>query len=163
MFVDGDESFTARGIESVIGAEISMKRNKNWNFFEKFDAIDRFVANSKLITSGTSELIEQKEDGFVAWKIKSDKVDFEYLIVANYLAPTELKDVEGCKKVVKGAPTFNNTIKLEGSKIVSYFDFAHSDMFKMALQENQLEHQIENEICFEVIQPSEFKIYKMLC
>ncbi|MBR1977566.1 hypothetical protein IKA15_04735 [bacterium] len=166
MFVDGDESFTARGIESVIGAEISMKRNKNWSFFERFDAIDRFTANSKLLTTGVASLIEQKEDGFVAWKISSDKVDYEYLIVANYLAPTELKDVEDdgctCKRIVKGTPTFNNTVKLEGSKIVSYFDFVHDDMLKMSLQENKIENAIEGEINFEVIQPSEFKIYKIV-
>ena len=36
MFIDGDESFTQTGIESVIGEEISMRRNKNLEFFNKF-------------------------------------------------------------------------------------------------------------------------------
>ena len=66
------------------------------------------------------------------------------------------------QKVVKGTPTFNNTVKLEGSKIVSYFAFVHDNMCKMVLSENQIEHQIENEITFEVIQPSEFKIYTIV-
>ena len=38
LYIDGDESFTERGIESVIGSEIAMKRNCDEEFFKKFDA-----------------------------------------------------------------------------------------------------------------------------
>ena len=52
MYVDGDESFTNGGIEAAIGSEISMKREKDYEFFAKFDAIDRFVKNNSIITDG---------------------------------------------------------------------------------------------------------------
>ena len=37
LYIDGDESFTKTGIEYIIGNEVSMKRNKDWAFYEKFN------------------------------------------------------------------------------------------------------------------------------
>ena len=37
MYIDGDESFTNGGIEYVIGNEVSMKREKDYEFFAKFE------------------------------------------------------------------------------------------------------------------------------
>ena len=41
MYIDGDESFTNGGIEAAIGSEVSMKREKDYDFFAKFDGIIR--------------------------------------------------------------------------------------------------------------------------
>ncbi len=43
LYIDGDESFTKTGIEYIIGNEVSMKRNKDWAFYEKFNAINYFT------------------------------------------------------------------------------------------------------------------------
>ena len=65
MYIDGDESFTKTGMESVIGNEVSMPRAKDYDFYAKFDAIDRFVKNCPVITDGEAHIIRQDEDGFV--------------------------------------------------------------------------------------------------
>ena len=70
MYIDGDESFTKTGMEYVIGNEVSMKREKNYDFYSKFDAIDRFVKNNPVITEGEAHIIRQDDDGFVAWQIQ---------------------------------------------------------------------------------------------
>lgn len=172
LFVDGDESFTKTGIEFIIGKETSMKREKNWNFFEKFDAINRFVQDSDLILYGKAELAVQDDDGFAAWRIKCDcgkpecRCD-ELLVAANYLAPTEVKDVEEndetVKKVVKGNPVHNKTIWLgAGEKLVSHFDFGFDENQKLKFCELQFDYNIENEITFHTLQPSEFKVYRLV-
>lgn len=51
LYVDGDESFTKRGIESVIGEEISMPREKHYDFYKKFNAIDMFVKITELFAT----------------------------------------------------------------------------------------------------------------
>jgi hypothetical protein len=163
MFVDGDESYTKKGIEYVIGEEASMKRGKNWNFFERFNAIDNFVKNSELITSGYSELIEETADGFSAWKIKNDKLGYEYLIVSNYFSPTEYKEIEVngeiTKDNIKGTPALNHTVQLGDRKIVSYFEFQLREFNKLELVEVEIP-EISDSINFQILQPAEFKIYK---
>ena len=165
MFVDGDESYTKKGIEYVIGEETSMKRGKNWSFFEKFNAIDNFVKNSELITNGYSELVEETMDGFSAWKIKNDKLDYEYLIVSNYFSPTEYKEIEvngeTIKDNIKGTPALNHTVQLEDRKIVSYFEFQLREFNKLELVEVEIP-EITNSINFQILQPAEFKIYKTI-
>ena len=62
MYIDGDESFTKTGMEYIIGNEVSMKREKDYDFYAKFDAIDRFVKNSPVITDGEAHIIRQDDD-----------------------------------------------------------------------------------------------------
>lgn len=69
LYVDGDESFTQQGIESVIGEEISMPREKHYDFYNKFNAIDIFVKNNTIISDGEAQIIIQDDDGFAAWII----------------------------------------------------------------------------------------------
>ena len=83
MYIDGDESFTNGGIEAVIGSEISMKREKDYDFFAKFDALDRFVKNNPIITDGEAHIIRQDDDGFVVWQIQKEGLKNSLLVVAN--------------------------------------------------------------------------------
>lgn len=89
LYVDGDESFTQRGIEHAIGEEVSMPRETNQEFFDKFNAIDVFVKNSPIITDGEAQVIVQDDDGFVAWLISKEPLKTTYLIAANYHYPVE--------------------------------------------------------------------------
>ncbi len=175
LFVDGDESFTRVGIERVISKEISMIRNNEWDFFEKFNALNRFAQRDELINSGRAVLHNQDANGFVCWEIvpdnekqKKNTQQITYLIVANYFSPSELKDVQfpdgHCeKKNVKGATTKNNTVKLkQGKKLVSYFEFSNDEMNKCEFKEKPLEKPIEREIAFNELKPGEFKVYKMI-
>lgn len=160
LFVDGDESFTKTGIEKIISKEISMERNNDWKFFEKFNAINFFAQNDRLLNQGRANLIEQKSNGFCAWEINfENKKDgnYGYLVVANCLNPTEIKQ----GKNVKGKVSKNNTLKLKkGSKLVSYFDFELDENQKCMFVEHALKDDILNEITFEELNPAEFKVYK---
>ena len=176
LLIDGDESFTKIGIERVISQETSMVRNYDWGFYEKFNALDYFAQNDKLVNTGRAVLHTQENNGFVCWEIvpddaqKSSKKEKQatYLIVANYFSPTELKDVQDDKghiekKNVRGTITKNNTVKLKrGKKLISYFDFELDNMEKCNFVEKQLENEISKEITFKELRPGEFKVYKMI-
>jgi len=89
LYVDGDESFTQRGIEHAIGEEVSMPRENNYEFYQKFNAIDVFVKNQPIITDGEAQIMVQDDDGFVAWLITKEPLKTAFLVVANYKYPTE--------------------------------------------------------------------------
>lgn len=175
LLVDGDESFTKVGIERVISKETSMVRNQDWKFFEKFNALDYFSQNDELLNLGASTLYCQQGDGFVCWEVylddkkaKKNKNQYSYLIVANYLSPNEIKDVQDElghieKKNVKGTLTKDNTVKIpKGKKLVSYYDFKFDEMNKCIFVEQPLENEISNQITFKELLPAEFKVYKMV-
>lgn len=176
LLIDGDESFTKVGIERIISKEVSMVRNYDWDFWEKFNAIDYFAQNDKLLNQGRAVLHAQEANGFVCWEVvcdNSEKIDKNkkqstYLIVANYLAPQEIKEVQDeCgrieKKNVRGTITRNNTVKLKkNKKLISYFDFDLDENGKCMLVEKMLENDIKKEITFKELRPGEFKIYRMI-
>ena len=89
LYVDGDESFTQKGIEHAIGEEVSMPREENFAFYEKFNAIDTFVKNQPIITDGEAQIMIQDDDGFVAWLITKEPLRTAFLVVANYKYPIE--------------------------------------------------------------------------
>ena len=176
LLVDGDESFTKVGIERVISKETSMVRNYEWDFFEKFNAINYFVQHDKLINQGRAVLHTQNNNGFVCWEIvadsdikaKKDEKNPTYLVVANYFSPSEIKEVQDEKghyerKNVRGTITRNNTVKLKrGKKLISYYDFELDSMGKCHFVEHALENDIKKEITFKELRPGEFKVYKMV-
>ena len=174
LFIDGDESFTKTGIERIISKETSMVRNFDWDFWEKFNAINYFVQHDKLINRGKAVLHQQSPNGFAVWEIVADneksKKEFNstYLVVANYFSPTELKDVQDEmghieKKNVRGEITRNNTVTLKkGKKLVSYFDFKLDELYKCQFIETPLENDITDAITFNELRPGEFRVYRMV-
>ncbi len=171
LSVDGDESFTKGGIERVISKEVSLIRNNNWYFFEKFNALNYFVQHDKLINQGRAILHCQEPNGFVCWEIVNDadkKQEYSYLIAANYFAPNELKDIQDEKgdivrKNVKGAVTKDNTVKLKNNKkLTAYFEFEYDEMNKCVFAQKPLKNDITKEITFKELKPCEFKVYKMI-
>lgn len=162
MFVDGDESFTKVGIESTIGAEISMEREKNYEFFRKFDAINRFALQNELARQGEAEIIVQGDDGFVAWMISKDPLKETLLVVANYFAPTEkinTQDEDGMPQstIQEAEAVFDKSLELPCDyKIVSEFVLKDNDFV-----ENVLDLSC-NKLSFEKLEPSEFKVYKLI-
>ncbi len=162
LYADGDESFTQGGIERIIGEETSMIRNKNWNFYEKFNAINYFAQNSKILASGKAKLLEENENGFCAWEINS--AFGSILVIVNYKNPTEkmqFNNEEGATwtEVVYGEPIYNSTVHFKGRKLKSYFDFSYDELQKCVLTEKPLGEVIEDEITMNKLEPAEFKIY----
>ena len=160
LYIDGDDSFTKRGIESVIGEEKSMPREKNYDFYTKFDALDRFVKSQPIITDGEAQIITQDEDGFAVWLISKEPLKKAFLIAANFNYPTEfisINDENGCRhEWKKGISIENKTIKLPG-------DF--SLQAEYILQDNKYSAKRfdtpKTELSFDELKPAEFRIYAL--
>ncbi len=160
LYIDGDESFTKRGIESVIGEEKSMPREKNYDFYTKFDALDRFVKSQPIITDGEAQIITQDEDGLAVWLISKEPLKKAFLIAANFNYPTEfisINDENGCRhEWKKGISIENKTIKLPG-------DF--SLQAEYILQDNKYSAKRfdtpKTELSFDELKPAEFRIYAL--
>ncbi len=165
LYIDGDESFTKTGIEYIIGNEVSMKRNKDWAFYEKFNAINYFAQNSSVILNGKAQLIQETKEGLSVWEILSNEGNF--LVVSNSQNPTEKKCVQNpdgtsSMQVVKGRTIEGNEIKLGNRVLVSFFEFDYDEMNKCQFMEKQLLNNIENIITFHVLKPAEFKVYRFV-
>lgn len=164
LYVDGDESFTKTGIEGTIGAEISLAREKDYDFYNKFNAISEFAKNCDLTIDGEAQIIDQEEDGFVSWMISKDPLKETLLVVANYVPPTEnlptpKEDGTHEFNIKEGNPIFERSIELPCDyKIVSELIY---DEEKAEFVETKITSE-NNKLTFEKLKPSEFKIYKLL-
>lgn len=160
LYVDGDESFTKRGIESVIGEEKSMPREKNYEFYNKFDAIDRFIKSQPIITDGEAQIIVQDEDGFVVWLISKEPLKKAFLVAANYNYPTEFITVEdengNHKEWKKG-----NIVKEKSLKLPGDFTLISEYIFKDDKYSSKKIDKQSSELHFEELKPSEFHIYSI--
>ncbi len=161
MHVDGDESFTVGGIEEIIGSEISMKRNRDYDFYSKFDAIDRFVKNNPIITDGEANIIRQDDDGFVVWHIQKEGVKNSILVAANYNAPTEKFTIEdngnSWTEEREGTEVFDKSIELSCDySIVSEYIFDGTDYVEEKFA------TATNSLSFGKIMPSEYRIYTVI-
>jgi hypothetical protein len=157
LYVDGDESFTNGGIEAVIGSEVSMKRGKDYDFYSKFDALDRFVKNSPVITEGEAHIIRQDNDGFVVWQIQKEGLKNSILVVANYNSPSEKFCIDGNNEVREGHEVFDKTIELSCDySIVSEFRFDGSDYIEEKFV------AATNSLSFGKIMPAEFKFFTVI-
>lgn len=161
MYIDGDESFTNGGMEYVIGNEVSMKREKDYDFYSKFDALDRFVKNTPVITDGEAHIIRQDDDGFVVWQIQKEGLKNSILVVANYHSPTEkfLKEENGnsWSEIVEGREVFDKTIELSCDySIVSEFRFDGVDYIEEKFV------AATNSLSFGKLMPGEFKFFTVI-
>ena len=158
MYIDGDESFTTRGIESVIGSEISMPREKDYEFYSKFNAIDKFAKESAIITGGEAHIMRQDEDGFVVWQISKEGCKTSLLVVANYHNPTEKFTIwengYSHTELREGCEVFDKEIELSCDyKITSQYVFDGEEFVEEKLQTPT------TQLMFSKIMPAEFKFY----
>lgn len=158
LYVDGDESFTKTGIERTISTEVSMVREKNYEFFNKFDAINRFAKSLELVTEGEAQLIQQDEDGFVSWLISEEPLKSALLVAANYKAPIEKimaeNEDDNIEELIEGEEILDKSISLPGDyKVKSEFIFNGTDFIEKEFTAN------ETALNFERLQPSEFRVF----
>lgn len=159
LFIDGDESFNKTGIEKVIGAEISMKRDDNRDFFSKFTAINDFAKSNTITRYGKAEILISDEDKFTAWVIREENNNSSLLVAANAQAPTEkickeMEDGSTQKVVEKGVDIYNKTLQLpEGMNISGRYEFRGFELVETQCEGNSLS--------FEKLAPSEFYIYRV--
>ena len=159
LYIDGDESFTKNGIEGVIGEEISMARENHYEFYKKFDAIDRFVKHHNLITDGEEQIILQDYDGFAACMVSKEPIKSAFLVVANYKYPTE--KITKCDdngnsygEIVNGEALHNKTLQLPGEfKITSEYVIEDENFVKKKYKTQ------DNAITIEHLEPGEFRLF----
>ena len=142
-----------------------MKRNKDWAFYEKFNAINYFAQNSSVILNGKAQLVKQTKEGLAVWEIISNEGNF--LIVANYQNPTEkicVQNPDGTStmQIVRGKTIEGNEIELGNRVLVSFFEFDYDEMKKCQFVEKKLLNNIENMITFHILKPAEFKVYRFV-
>lgn len=160
MYADGDESFTQGGLEYTIGEEVAMPRACNDDFFNKFDAIDRFVKNNIIITDGEAQIIVDDEDGFSSWLITKEPLKTAYLIVSNHKYPTEkvtktAATGENYKEIVEGYAIFDKQIHIPGDyNLKSEYVLNEKDYEPQTIENTDTLH-------FEKLEPSEFKIFEL--
>ena len=163
MYVDGDESFSKDGIEATIQDEVSLIRNNDEDFFNKFDAIRRFAINNELTLDGEAQIITEQKNGYISWMISKETVKECLIIAANYLPSNE--------KVLKQKPdgTMEYTIKtnsaVKSKKIEIPGDFTLACEYVYEEDKKDfVEHFSEPNIkTIETgeIEPSTFRIFKI--
>ena len=161
LYVDGDESFTQRGIESVIGEEISMPREKHYDFYKKFNAIDMFVKNNPIITEGEAQIIIQDDDGFCAWIISKIPEKTAFLVVSNYKYTTERvtmfdENNKSYSEIMHSKPVFDKTINLPSDYVIQKEFYIDGDEFISDTFDSSL-----SSLHFDKLDPSEFRVYEL--
>lgn len=151
LYVDGDESYTKRGIEHAISEEVSMKRGCDNEFYEKFNAIDKFVKNNPIITNGEAQIITQEDDGFAAWLITKEPLKTAYLVVANYKYPTE--------NVCPSENTWQDGETIFEKEVFIPSDYVVACQYE--LTDNGFEKVDTTEISIDELKPSEFKFFEL--
>ncbi|MCR5260795.1 MAG: hypothetical protein K6C94_03045 [Candidatus Gastranaerophilales bacterium] len=161
LYVDGDESFTTVGTEACIGAEISMKREKDYDFYEKFDAIARFAKNNDLLADGEAQIITQADNGFACWAVTKHQSKEILFVAANYLAPTEkvFSQLTHECEIHEGASLYDASIEVP-KEYTEAFEYVYNYETK-DFEERKVEN-FANNFFFERLEPSEFKFYKLV-
>ena len=161
LYVDGDESFTKRGIEMVIGEEISMPREKHYDFYKKFNAIDKFVKNNSIINNGEAQIIIQDEDGFSAWIISKVPEKTAYLVVSNSKYTTERvtmfdENNQSYSEILNGNSVFDKTINLPTDYTIVKEHYIDNDKFVSVAFDEET-----STLHFDKLDASEFRVYEL--
>lgn len=162
MYVDGDETYTKTGIERTIGNEVSMLRAKNYDFFKKFDAINRLALSQEIVTEGEAQIIQQDEEGFACWIISKEPIKTSFLIVANYNYPTEQITIEDefCTRteIKQGDEVCDKKVCLPGDyELTSEFVFDGENFVEKTVNNDEIFK--EHTLIFDKLEPSEFRIF----
>lgn len=170
MYIDGDESFTAIGVEKVIGTEISLTRNNDKSFFTKFDAINRFATNDIFCRFGISEIHHgnHNDEGLVAWTIKKQPEfgdDERLFIVANENPPKQIiRKANGEFELYSETKTYDPVLNAkifipEGFRVVS--EYLLPDNCLEFTESYDIENLKDSSLTFDKLKPAEFHLYKI--
>ncbi len=162
LYVDGDESFTQKGIEHAIGEEVSMTRETNQEFYDKFNAIDVFVKSNSVITEGEAQIIEQDEDGFVSWLITKEPLKTAFLVVANYKYPVEKvsktgEDGECYQEWIEGSSVFDKVVHVPLDYTIVGEHALKNDKFEKIICDD-----CGHDLVLKELKNSEFRVFELL-
>jgi len=163
MYVDGDESFSKDGIEATIQEEVSLIRENNEDFYNKFDAIRRLAINNELTIDGEAQIITQNKNGFISWMISKETIKECFIIAANYLPSNEKILKQSPDGIMEYSIKTNNAV--ENKKIEIPGDFVLScEYIYEPDKKDFIEHYCAPDIKtieIEKLEPSQFRIFKI--
>ncbi len=163
MYVDGDESFSKDGIESTIQEEVSLIRDFDEDFYNKFDAIRRFSVNNELTVDGEAQIINQNNDGFISWMISKETVKESFIIVANYLPQNEKILKQNSEGIMEYSIKSNYAIENKKVELPSDYTLSCEYIYEND-KKDFIEHYFGQDIKtidIEKLEPSEFRIFKI--
>lgn len=163
MYVDGDESFSKDGIEATIQDEVSLIRNDDESFYNKFDAIRRFAINNDLLTDGEAQIINQNKNGFICWMISKETIKESLIIAANYLASNEKVLKQNSDGTMEYFIKTNNNVIEKKIEIPSDYTLASEYIYEED-KKDFIEHYCPNNIKtieIDKLEPSKFRIFKI--
>ncbi|MGM9994268.1 MAG: hypothetical protein ACI37R_06020 [Candidatus Avigastranaerophilus sp.] len=163
MYVDGDESFSKDGIEATIQDEVSLIRNDDEKFYDKFDAIRRLAVNNELTIDGEAQIINQNKNGFVSWMISKETVKECLIITANYLPENEKILKQNSEGIMEYAIKNNKAVTDKKVEIPGDY-ILYSEYIWEEDKKDFVEHFVSGDkktIEIEKLNPSEFRIFKI--
>lgn len=163
MYVDGDESFSKDGIEATILEEVSLLRDDDDDFYNKFDAIRRFAVNNELTLDGEAQIISQTKNGYISWMVSKETVKECLIIAANYLPANEKMLKQNSEGIMEYTIKTNNEIKKKKIEIPGDFTL-YSEFVYEEDKKDFVEHYCEKNIKtieIDKLNPSEFRIFKI--
>ena len=163
MYVDGDESFSKDGIEATIQDVVSLIRNNDEDFYNKFDAIRRLAIKDELTLDGEAQIINQTKQGFISWLISKETVKECFVIAANYLPETEKILKQNLDGIMEYTLKTNNAVTNKKIEIPGDFEL-YSEFIYEEDKKEFVEHYSGKGIKtieIENLEPSEFRIFKI--
>ncbi len=163
MYTDGDESYSKDGIETTIQEEVSLIRNNDEDFYNRFDAIRRFAIFNDLTTDGEAQIIQQNKNGFVSWLISKETSKECLIVAANYLPLNEKilkQNSEGIMEytIKVNSAAENKKIEIPGDYVLDCeykYESDKKDFIPHYCAPNVKTIEIDK------LEPSEFRIYKI--
>ena len=140
---------------------MSMPREKNYEFYKKFNAIDVFVKNNSIISNGEAQMIIQDDDGFSSWIISKVPEKTAYLVVSNYKYTNERvtmfdEDNKSYSEIMHGQPVFDKTINLPSDYVILKEYYIDDDEFVS----NPFDTETST-LHFDKLEASEFRVYEL--
>ena len=164
MYVDGDESFTIVGTEECINNEISLKRAKNYSFFDKFNAINYYALHNDLLTDGTATSLLHW-NSLSCWIVSKKHSKEALLAVSNYKPPIEIhqwlnmEKMENEKALVEGETIYERFVNIPAKFVVSK-EIVYDPEQKALVEKEYIGEK--DQIYIEKLDCSEFRIFKLI-
>ncbi len=163
MYVDGDESFSKDGIEATIQEEVSLIRNDDEDFYNRFDAIRRLAVNDELTTDGEAQIITKNKDGFISWMISKETVKESFIIAANYLCANEKILKQNNEGIMEYSVKTNKAVLNKKIEIPGDFELELEYIYEEDKKDFVAHYSAPNVKTIETdkLEPSQFRIFKI--
>lgn len=159
LYVDGDESFTAHGVQYAISVEASVPRQRNDEFHRQFDALRR-LARELLTDDSYFQIRHTDPSGLASWLVSAFSKP-TWWVVAHEKAHTECVIGEQQEMLyVERGPLYDIHLPApDGFRPVSEWVLEAGAL--EFTERTVIPNLWDNWIHFDVLQPAEFHLYRL--